>query len=311
MSVAARLMAVSISSCVRKIARTEPRFDIIDAHYFYPDGVAAALIARELGLPLVITARGTDVNLIPQYSIPRRQIVWAARQASAIVTVAEALRRELVTLGVDPSKITTLRNGYDPELFHAIDRYRARAELGISGRTLLSVGHLIERKGHHLTIEALSTVPDVNLVIVGSGSMEEKLRALARGLGLSDRVRFEGTVQQARLKAYYSACDALVLASSREGMANVLIESIACGCPVIATNSWGSPEVIGSKIAGVLVGERSVRGLANGIRELFADLPDRHTTEAYARQFGWEPTSRGQFELFRSVIERSNARSSN
>lgn len=307
MSVAPTLMALSLLAAIRRIVAAEPRFDLIDAHYFYPDGVAAAWIAEKLGLPLVITARGTDINLIPQHAIPRRQILWAANRASAIITVCDALRDELIELGAEPTKITTLRNGFDPKQFHPEDRAAARAELGVAGRTLLSVGLLIERKGHHIVIEALAQLPDVKLVIVGAGGMERELKALVRRLALDDRVRFEGPVDQGKLRVYYSACDALVLASSREGMANVLIEAIACACPVVATDAWGTPEVIRSAEAGVLVAERSPAGFADGIRRLFSALPERSATLRYAEQFRWDPTSAGQFEIFKRVAGRTPA----
>jgi glycosyltransferase involved in cell wall biosynthesis len=300
MSAAPALMAASILGCVRRLVTTE-RFDLIDAHYFYPDGVAAAWIADRVGLPLVITARGTDINLIPRHSVPRRQILWAAKKAAAIITVCDALRDEMIGMGVTPAKITTLRNGYDPGTFHAVDRIAARTALGFTGVTLLSVGHLIERKGHHIVLEALAGLPGFDLVIVGSGEMEAELRALARRLSLDARVRFEGTVEQSRLRQYYSAADALVLASSREGMANVLIEALACGCPVVATSFWGTPEVVRSRQAGVLVDERTPAGIADGIRRLFADLPERSETVRYSEQFRWEPTSVGQLKLFESI----------
>jgi glycosyltransferase involved in cell wall biosynthesis len=267
--------------------------------------VAAAWLADKLGLPFVVTARGTDINLIPQYAIPRRQILWAADKAAAIITVCDALRDEIVALGVAPSKVTTLRNGFDPAQFHPVDRDAARDALSISGKTLLSVGHLIERKGHHIVIEALAQLDGFSLVIIGAGNMERELKASARRLGLEARVRFEGAVEQAKLKHYYSACDALVLASSREGMANVLIESIACGCPVVATNSWGTPEVIRARDAGVLVDERSAAGFEKGIRDLFAALPERSATLRYAEAFRWEPTSAGQFEIFSRIAAES------
>jgi glycosyltransferase involved in cell wall biosynthesis len=303
MSAAPTLMAVSLLAAIRRIVTAEP-FDLIDAHYFYPDGVAAAWIAERLALPLVITARGTDINFIPKYAIPRRQILWAAHKASAIITVCDALRDELIELGATPAKITTLRNGFDPKQFHPEDRAAARAQLGVAGRTLLSVGLLIERKGHHIVIEALALLPDdVNLIIVGSGPMERELKALVRRLALDERVRFEGPVDHAKLKLYYSASDALLLASSREGMANVLIESIACGCPVVATDTWGTPEVIRAPEAGLLVGERSAAGFAKGIRQLFSAPPERSATLRYAEQFRWDPTSAGQFEIFNRVAE--------
>ena len=153
-------------------------FDLIDAHYFYPDGVAATMIGQALGKPVVITARGTDINLIPQYEKPRRMILQAAKDCAAMITVCQALKDALVELGAPPEKITVLRNGVDLELFRPEDKAEARAAFGMGDRfAIASVGHLIERKGHHLVIEALAQIPDARLYIAGSGEEEIRLRA--------------------------------------------------------------------------------------------------------------------------------------
>lgn len=307
MSIAPVLMAAAVMRAVRNLYREAYPFDLIDAHYFYPDGVAAAIIAGRLGVPLTITARGTDINLIPKYAIPRRQILWAARRASAMVTVCDALRDRLIALGVDGSKITTLRNGVDPSRFYPIDREAARRRLNIDDRTLLSVGHLIERKGHHWIIEAMRSLDGYRLVIVGAGEWESKLRGQAERLGVADRVRFAGEVPQEELKYYYSACDATILASSREGMANVLLESIACGCPLVATDVWGTPEIVSARDAGVLIPEPTPDAICDGVHRLFADLPDRRSTHEFSRQFYWQPTVEGQLEIFRSIAASGGA----
>lgn len=277
-------------------------FDLIDAHYFYPDGVAAAILGRALGRRVVITARGTDINMIPRYRLPRRLICWAADQAAAIITVCQALKDALQELGVPGSKITVLRNGVDTRLFHPVDRMAERARLGLSGVVLLSVGLLIERKGHDLAIRALRELPDSTLLIAGEGAEKRNLVALARSTGVEDRVRFLGAVPQPDLKRYYSAADALVLASSREGWANVLLESMACGTPVVATSIWGTPEVVAAPEAGVLAEDRNPAALAAAVRRLLEACPDRGATRRYAERFGWEETTRGQIALFRGVL---------
>ena len=303
MSIAPLLMARSIERSVRGVAASRFPVDLIDAHYFYPDGVASAMLAKKLKIPLVITARGTDINLIPKYAIPRKMILWAADQAAAVIGVSHALKERMVELGVDESKITVLRNGVDLDLFRPIDQNTARQKVGLwQGRWILSVGHLIERKGHHLIIEALSLLRDTNLAIIGDGPMRAELQAMAVRLGVEDRVHFLAAVEQIELPVYYSAADALVLASSREGMANVLLEAIACGLPVVATPIWGTPEVIASPDAGVLTQDRSTDGLVAGIKELFCDYPDRRRTRKYAESFSWDNTTNGLIELFRSVL---------
>jgi teichuronic acid biosynthesis glycosyltransferase TuaC len=273
-------------------------FDLIDAHYFYPDGVAAVMIGRALGKPVTITARGTDINLIPQHALPRHLILQAADRCAHMITVCKALKTALVDLGAPADKVTVLRNGVDLTLFRPDDRMAARAKLGMTGFCLASVGHLIERKGHNLVIEALQWLPGVQLHIAGSGPDEAALRALAGALGVKDRVHFLGSLPQEALRGLYNAADALVLASSREGWANVLLEAMACGTPVVASNVWGTPEVVATAEAGQLMSERSATGIAAAVDRLRAALPERSSTRRYAEGFDWQPTTQGQLDIF-------------
>ena len=287
----------------RKLLSTGLRVDAIDAHYLYPDGVAAVRIGAALGLPVVLTARGTDVNLIPQeHARPRRMIQDAMARADALIAVSSALRDAMIALGAPPDKVTVLRNGVDLVAFHPVDRVAARAALGLTRRTLVSVGLLIERKGHHRTIEALASLPDIDLLIAGEGPERGKLLALSERLGVSDRVRLVGRIPHAELSAFYGAADAMVLASSREGWANVLLESMACGTPVVASPIWGNPEVVAAPEAGIVATENTPAGIAEGVRRLFAAMPSRAATRAYAERFGWQATTDGQLAVFRRVI---------
>ncbi|CAK0756803.1 teichuronic acid biosynthesis glycosyltransferase TuaC [Azospirillaceae bacterium] len=289
---------------VKRLA-SEADFDLIDAHYFYPDGVAAALIARELKKPVVITARGTDLNQILAYRLPKQQILWAARQAAGLITVCAALKQPLLNFGIPDNKVRVLRNGVDLSGFQLQDRNAARDALKASGLVLLSVGLLIERKGHHLIIDALRELPEFTLLIVGGGPDRAALEARALAAGVSERVRLLGELPQNRLPQIYAAADALVLASSREGWANVLLESMACGTPVVATDVWGTKEVVTSPAAGVLIEERSAAGVADGVRRLFTQLPDRNATRRHAEEFSWDSTTEGQYDLFHSILTSS------
>jgi len=282
----------------------ERDFALIDAHYFFPDGVAAIRLGKRLNKPVVITARGTDVSLIPQFAGPRRMILEAAQEAAGIITVSQALKDALVDLGVAPDKVRVLRNGVDLALFHPAARDEARARMGLKGRVLLSVGHLIERKGHNLVIAALAELPDWSLLIAGEGPERGALERLAADRNVADRVRFLGSVPHAQLHRVYSAADVIVLASSREGWPNVLLEAMACGTPVVASNIWGNPEVVSRPEAGVLMQERSAAGVAEAVRHLYAALPDRQATRRYAEGFSWDATSAGQLELFRDILDR-------
>ena len=303
MNLAPYAMALGALRTVRRLQREGFDPDLIDAHYYYPDGVAAGLLAKWLGKPFVVTARGTDLNLIPQFPFPRKLILETAAQASASIGVCQALMDTLGELGADRRKLHTLRNGVDLQRFVPEDRAQARQRLGlpVDGRYLLSVGHLIERKGHHIAIEALSHLPGVTLLIAGGGPEEGALKALAKRLGVAERVRWVGVVPQTDLKWWYSAADVLALCSSREGWANVLLEAMACGTPVLATNIWGTPEVVSTPAAGLLLARRDAPALAAAWVHLHTQLPSREDTRAHAETFSWEATTQGQLRLFREV----------
>jgi len=306
MNVTPYLLARSAKAAIGRILDEGYDFDAIDAHYFYPDGVAAVMLGKYFNRPVVITARGTDINLIPQFPRPRRMILDAARQADGIITVCQALKDEMVGLGVRADSITPLRNGVDLERFQPIDRAAARTALGLDGFTLLSVGLLDPRKAHDLIIRALPALPDVKLLIAGIGPEKKNLETLARELGVSSRVTLLGAVPQTELKTYYNAADALVLASSREGWANVLLEAMACGTPVVASNVWGTPEVVAAPEAGVLMPERTPEGLVQALAQLRANYPDHAATRRYAEGFGWQPTTQGQIDLFQAILAKKN-----
>jgi len=307
MNLTPHLLARSARQAIGDILDGGYDFDAIDAHYFYPDGVAAVALGKYFNRPVVITARGTDINLIPQFPKPRRMILDAAGQADGIVTVCQALKDEMVGLGVQAERITPLRNGVDLERFQPIDRAAARAALGLNRFTLLSVGLLDPRKAHDLIIKALPALPDVDLLIAGTGPEKKNLEQLARELDVADRVTLLGPLPQTELKNYYNAADALVLASSREGWANVLLEAMACGTPVVASNVWGTPEVVAAPEAGVLMPERTPDGLVRALKQLRADYPDHAATRRYAEGFGWQPTTQGQIDLFERVVARRKA----
>lgn len=306
MGVAPRLLARAMAPVLRKIINQGDDFDVIDAHYFYPDGVAAVILGQRLGKPVVITARGSDINLIPHYAVARRQMLREASRARAMIAVSHALKNEMVNLGMAEDRIAVLRNGVDLDLFGSENRDRMRVQLGVTGRLLLSVGHLIEPKGHHLAIQALPRLPDATLMVVGDGEMKAELERVAAAAGVSDRVVFAGTVSQAVLRDYYAAADVLVLATRREGMPNVVLEALACGTPVVATAVGGIPEILSALAAGRLMTERSAEAVVAAVSALLREYPDRGATRQHAERFGWEETTQGQMDIFRRVMVDEN-----
>ena len=299
-NIAPYVLAAGALPTIRRLISDGFDFDVIDAHFYYPDGVAASLIARKLGKPFVCTARGLDINLYRDFPTPARLIRRAVQEASANLGVSADLVRQLVDLGADPATAQVMRNGVDLERFAPVDRQTARRALGIShtGLLLLCVGNQVALKGHALVIQALQAFPDAHLVLVGNGPLRRELEALSTSLGLGARVSFAGQQPNEQLKTYYSAADVLVLASSREGWPNVLLEAMACGTPVVATKVNGTPEIVAAPECGRLAAARDVPSLVEALRLLLAAYPSRDAVRRYAERFSWADTTRLQCELF-------------
>ena len=312
MNIAPFTLALGAAPAAQRLLDEGFDFDLIDAHYYYPDGVAAALLGKWLNKPVVITARGTDLNLIPQFPLPRRMIRWASMQAQASIGVCSALMDVLRDMGTPADRLHVMRNGVDLQRFQPQPQEASRSALGLSGSPiLLSVGYLIERKGHHLLLQAMPEIlkhyPHARLVVVGDGDMRGALLQLARDLQIEAHVTFAGAIAQAELKHWYSAADVFVLASSREGWANVLLESMACGTPVVATRIWGTPEVVTDERVGLLVDHRNAEAFAAAVSRLLAHPPDRSQVRSYAEGYSWESTSQAQLELFNRLAARTEA----
>ncbi|MEQ9607157.1 MAG: glycosyltransferase family 4 protein [Kiloniellaceae bacterium] len=306
MSLAPWLLYTAARRSQGNLMKAGQRFDLIDAHYFYPDGVAAVLLGQAFGLPVVVTARGTDINLIPDYAIPRRLIISAARRAAGVISVSRALAGRMADLGIDPGHITVLRNGVDAALFQPVPPHAPDGKAP-PGPLAISVGNLVPLKGHDLAIRAVADIPGLHLWIVGGGPERARLEALAGALGVTPRVRFLGVVPHAEMPAVYSAADLLILASEREGWPNVLLEAMACGARVVATRVSDVTDMVNTPVAGAWIEERSAAALARAIRGLLDNPLPRAATRAHALAFSWEETTRGQVALFREVLRRRGA----
>ena len=304
MSIAPLALFSALLPVLRRQSRAGHDFDLIDAHYFYPDGVAAVLLGRALGRPVVVTARGSDLNVIAEFAVPRRWIRWAARQADGLVAVSSGLRRRLVGLGIPEERVRVLRNGVDLTLFRPSDRETKRRTLGLTRPTLLAVGNLVGLKRHRLMVEALAGLPEFELIIVGEGPERAAIEALTRELRLAGRVRLLGRVPQDRLPEIYTAADLLLLVSTSEGWPNVLLESMACGTAVIVSDIDGIADIVAAPEAGRILPETTPSRIAAAVGTFFAAPPDRAATRAYAERFDWRSTTEGQVALFHQTCRR-------
>lgn len=281
------------------------RYDVVDAHYFYPDGVAAAQVADALDLPLVISARGSDINLIAEDPTARARMLRAAERAQALIAVSGALKASMARLGMPTERISVLRNGVDAALFAPVPRADARRRLGPAsdGALVLGVGNLVPEKGFDLLIRAVARLPDAHALIIGEGRAERALRELADAIA-PGRVQFRGSIPQAELRFAYAAADVLALPSLREGWPNVVLEALACGTPVVAAAIGGVPEMMQSRGVGVILADRSPQAWAEALQRWLQAGPDREAVRAHALTFGWDEIVARQCALYEEVALR-------
>lgn len=297
----ARAMARAVLPLLREIRETLP-FDVIDAEFFWPDGVAAMHLGRALGVPFSVKARGSDIHFWGKVPAVASQLAEASREAAGLIAVSEALKRDMIALGMPADRIIVHHAGVDLDLFRPAGRKAGKAALGIGGPLLVSVGALIPLKGHSLAIAALDHLPDATLILAGEGPERAALERQAAPYG--SRVRFLGNRPHGELPALLAAADVMVLPSEREGLANVWIEALACGTPIVVPDVGGAREVIDRPAAGRLV-EREPRAIAEAVKSILSDPPAVEEVREAAARFSWE---RNKSELFDHLAAIAGAR---
>ncbi|MFM9852420.1 MAG: glycosyltransferase [Sphingomonadaceae bacterium] len=275
-------------------------FDVIDASFFFPDGPAAVALGEAIGVPVSIKARGSDIHFWGHAPATRAQIVGAADKASGLLAVSAALKADMVAMGMAADKIQVHYTGVDLSLFAPLPRAETKAALGISGPLIVCVGNLLERKGQRLIGEALSHIPGATLVLIGGGPDRAALEAKAAALGLADRVRFTGSIAHAEMAQWLGAADVFTLASASEGLANVWVEALACGTPIVITDVGGAREVVDRPEAGMLV-PPAPAAIAAAINHLIAAPPPQAKVRAAAERFTWAANQTALYDHLRSL----------
>lgn len=300
------LYAASLVRFMSRLRRDFP-FDLIDAHFAYPDGLAAVLLGRLLRRPVVVTLRGSIVRL-QHYRLHRPQIRWALDHAARVIAVSQSLKDVATDLGVGARHISVIPNGVDLAKFRPKVRSAAREACGLplDRPIILTVGGIYEGKGQHHVVEALARLsarrPDAVYVMVGEDRRDgyvEGLRERVARAGLGDRVRFAGRKPHDALADWYSAADVFCLATRSEGWANVLLEALACGTPVVATRVGGNAEIVPSDRYGLLVAHGDVPALADALDRAIESRWDRAALAAYAAGHTWDAAASlvvGEFE---------------
>lgn len=287
-------------------------FNLIDAHFAYPDGYAATMLGRWFKVPVTITLRGTEV---PISKIPdrRRRLLAALSAAAKVFSVSDSLKRHVVDLGANADKVRVVGNGVDTAKFFPIDKHLARQRLQINedAQILISVGGLVERKGFHRVIEILPALvekyPRLLYLIVGGASPEGNIRSRLEQqvdtLNIGPHVRFLGAMPAEQLHAPLSAADVFVLATANEGWANVFLEAMACGLPVIATDVGGNREVVADGALGSIVPFGDADALRQALDNALQGQWNRQEIIAYAAENAWDKRVDILMSEFKKLVE--------
>ena len=287
------------------------QLDLIDAHFGYPDGYAAVLLGRWLKVPVTITMRGTeDRHSRTPSLLPRlRQALLGCQQ---VFSVSAALKQIAVGMGVPADNVEVVGNGVDATKFQCMDRAACRLPLGISADTpvLIGVGGLVERKGFHRVIEVLPSLvqrfPALVYLIVGGpsaeGNNQVELEAQVAQLGLERHVRFLGTRKPEELSEVLSAANVFVLATRNEGWANVFLEAMACGLPVVTTDVGGNREVVCRPELGAVVPFGDATALTDALNQALQTHWDSAAIRAYAENNAWDERVARLLKAFRRLV---------
>jgi teichuronic acid biosynthesis glycosyltransferase TuaC len=271
---------------------------LLDAHFAYPDGYAASLLAKWLNLKLSITLRGSKDTRLLDTPI-EKQVRKALLSADLVISVSNQLKSSVAKIcGVSEEKAIVIGNGVDLTKFHRTSGNQIRQQLKIpsNSKVLIAVGNLIPLKGFDRLINLMPTLRqqagDVHLIIVGgapAGDLtQQSLTHLISTLGLTTNVHMIGKVVQSELHRYYSAADIFVSATEFEGWSNVLLEAMACGLPIVTTRVGGNPQVVATAAVGTLVEYWNAPEAIVAITNALENTWDYAAIRAYAESNSWD-----------------------
>ena len=305
-------MAFGALTAVGPLQR-EGRCDVLFAQAVLPDGLAAVLLGRRLGVPVACLGRGTDVHGLARASSTTRRLAdWTLRRAAAVGVVAEALAHTLARMG-GGAPCTVLPGGVDLEHFVPGSTRAARRALGVDqgARLILYVGRLVDGKGLDTLLAAFrslrAAVPDALLALVGSGPLRARLERRVLADGMARSVRLAGEVSHQAIPQWMQAADVVVLPSMAEGMPNVVREALACGRPVVATPVGDVPRVL-SADSGRLVPPADPSALANAIVEVLVRHWDTARIRAHVSDMTWERNAEATVRFLAAAVEAASER---
>lgn len=281
------------------------RADLVLSFWLYPDGYAAVQGARRAGKPVVVSARGSDLLRITD-PLTRRHVRFTLRNADAVLTVSRQMETEAIRLGADPQRARTIPNGLDQSVFHFQPGDDARSQLKLpdDARVILFVGRMYPEKGLGELLEAFRELaaedPLLQLVAIGEGPFAARIREFAGQTGLAERIHLPGVCSGSVVAQWMNAAAMFCLPSYSEGCPNVVVEAMACGCPVVASNVGGIPELLTAE-SGIMVPPRDKAKLTAALRAALSRTWDRAAMAA-ASSRSWKDVASEVFSICQAAL---------
>ena len=299
----------SLLKLLKKIDRSH-QIDLLNGHWIFPDGVVTEWVGKTLNKPVVLTARGCDINHYPKLFGRKKQIVNALNSCDKIIAVSYALKKEIMSLGISEKKVFVIPNGIDFNRFHHIDRTICREKIGLENDDIiiLSIGSLDEVKGTHYLIMAFGMLANklkdikLKLIIIGEGHLRSYLKDLCKEHSINDRVNFLGNFPHEKVPYILNASDMLCVASIREGRPNVVLEALSCGIPVVASNVGGIPELIKNGENGYLFERGNVSDLFEKINKCLSTSWLSENVSKTVKDLNWDNCANGYINVYESIL---------
>lgn len=289
------------------------KFDILESHWVYPDGFASVLLARKFQVPVIVTARGSDINHFANKPFLKPLIRYTLRNATTVAAVSQDLKKKMVQLGCSEQNINVIPNGVDTSVFYPIPKSIARTTLKLKPdqKILLAVGNLIPLKRFHLLIDCMYHIvkkkenKDIKLIIIGEGNQRKNLKEQVMKLSLQPHIKFVGRVHHHEMYLWYNAADLLTVVSESEGCPNIVLEAMACGTPVLAYSTGGIPEIINNKV-GLLVNNVTPNYLARMVEKALEKNWQKKSILSHAKLYTWDTISKKIIEQYKPLLKKTH-----
>lgn len=299
---------IGVLPLLRKLRKTF-HFDLIHTHMAGPAGFAAVLLGMLFGKSVIVTVHGSDIHSFPGYFFLKRMVHFTLKRAHKIVAVSQSLKDSILKLDGFPEKISVIRNGVNHKEFFPFNKTTARERLGlpINKKIILFIGNLLPVKGIDLLLRAFAGMEKkdcIDLIIIGKGKSERKLKTLTKKLHIETHVNFMGSKGHNEIPAWLNACDVLCLPSRNEGFPTIIVEALACGRPVVATKVGGIPEAVTNDTFGILVEPNNTEELAATLNKALEKEWDYQAIAEYGKRFSWNTIAEEYSELYKNVVSK-------